>query len=118
MELRHRLLVFANDPKFDLLKRELSRLSCPFRTKQAAIEVDFSDNDSFSSNLKALAKEHNFWLVSGLHYEKEEILAAEWVEVSVGEFQYPQPENVVVAAFSEHSKEGSSYLEASYDLTE
>lgn len=115
MELRHRLLVFDHDPKFHILKVELDRLGCIYKTKDHVIEINFSDNVHYSKELIRFARKNKFWLVTYLYYEEAEIHNSEWVQVSVGEFQYPQPENPVVNTNASQSNP-ESYKEFTYDL--
>jgi hypothetical protein len=108
MELRHRLVAFSNSREYALLERKLQDIGCPYRvegkTPPFTIVAWLSDDDPRSTGLMEFANTHGIVLTSGLYYTEEEIAAAEWVVVEVGEFQYPQPED--------------AYLSQTYDLSD
>jgi hypothetical protein len=105
MELRHRILAFSNSPNFEFLKLELQKLRCVYKFNEngalSSIEYTFSEHESYAARLIEFANYHQIIVQSGLFYEEEEILNAEWVIAAVGEYQYPQPED--------------NYKEATYD---
>jgi hypothetical protein len=108
MEIRHRIIQFQNDPKFNTLKTELDRLNrkCYFTENKplSFIEYTFSDQDPLSEQLLDFVKSNDLYIQSALYYSDAEIMDAEWVTVEVGEFQYPQPED--------------SYKGGTYDLSD
>ncbi|MHC4565784.1 MAG: hypothetical protein ACYTE3_08490 [Planctomycetota bacterium] len=102
MELRHRILQFNNSPKYDIVKDELDRLGCKYKRNESSIECTFRDEDDTAQHLLAFAKSYDLLLQSYLQYSDDEVMNAEWVISSVGEYQYPQPED--------------GYLEATYNM--
>lgn len=99
MELKHRILVFDNSPKYDLLKSFLDSLGCKYKIIDVGIEYLFPESDPLANELKEFATQHKVLLQTGLYYEESEIDNAEWVIANVGEFQYPQPEEYIEVTY-------------------
>ncbi len=100
MEMRHRILQFSNDPKkYNLLKSELDKLGCiykitPMGLSVFSLEYDLSENAPYAQRLIKFAKRNDIWVYSAIHYDRDEILQAEWVVVNVGEYQFPEDEYI------------------------
>jgi hypothetical protein len=103
MELRHRIYQFSNGPKFDLLKSFLEGLECAYQFHEngplSLIEYRFSEVDPQASVLKEFVTIHDITLQSALYYKEGEINNSEWVIVTVGEFQYPQPDGYIEVTY-------------------
>jgi hypothetical protein len=102
MEVRHRILQFNNSPKYEQLRKELDRLGWPYEITIlgssgdepfSSIECLISENDPLFPTISELIRKYDFYVQVGVYYSDEDIEAADWVYASVGEFQYPQPED-------------------------
>lgn len=100
MEIKYRILQFDNSPNYDLLKSFLDKLGCKYKTIDVGIEYRFPESDPLVNELKEFAIQHKIILDSGLYYDEAEIDNAEWVVATVGEFQYPYPEDSIEVTYN------------------
>ena len=112
MEIRHRILEFSGQKKYDILKAELDKIGTHYEIKllgsiggieKKSIEYWTTENDTLYPYIAKLIKKHKFYVQSGLYYSEDDINSAEWLWATAGEFQYPQPED--------------TYKEVTYDLS-
>ncbi len=115
MEVRHRILEFNSSPKYERLQKELDKLGAAYKIEtlgsigdkeHRSIEFTISESDPLFPVISELIGKYNFYAQVGVYYSQKDIEAAEWVHATVGEYQYPQPED------------GFRYLEATYDASD
>jgi hypothetical protein len=115
MDIRHRILEFNNSPKYERLQGELDKLGAVYKIEtlgsiggkeSRSIEFTVSENDPLFPVISELIEKHDFYAQTGVYYSQQDIEAAEWVYASVGEYQYPQPED------------DFGYIEATYDTSD
>jgi hypothetical protein len=115
MEIRHRLLEFSWDPKYELLKKELDRIGASYEIKimgysstgvprSHSIEFNINESDALYPVVEQLIDKYEFSVQTDVHYDKEDFDKAEWFYTGTGEYQYPQPEDDPI-----------EYLKATYD---
>jgi hypothetical protein len=102
MEVRHRILQFNNSPKYEQLRKELDKLGAAYKIEilgsiggkeSRSIEFTVSENDPLFPVISELIEKYDFYTQTGVYYSQQDIEAAEWVYATVGEYQYPQPED-------------------------
>jgi len=115
MEIRHRILEFNNSPKYTRLQDELDKLGVTYKIEalgsiggkeSRSIEFIVSENDSLFPIISKLIEKYEFYTQTDVYYSQKDIETAEWVYATVGEYQYPQPEDDL------------SYREETYDISE
>lgn len=113
MEVRHRILQFNNSPKYEQLRKELDKLGAAYKIEilgsiggeqSRSIEFTVSEDDPLFPVISEPIEMYDFYTQTGVYYSQQGIEAAEWVYATVGEYQYPQPED--------------EYREATYDTSD
>ncbi|GEM_PF-1978984 len=114
MELRHRILEFSGSKEYETLKAELDKLGVRYKVtsfgsiggvEKTSIEYFITEDDPHYPLISKLIEKHGIYVQSGLHYSQDDINAAEWLWATAGEYQYPQPADVL------------GYLQATYDTS-
>lgn len=112
MEVRHRILEFSGSARYGILKAELGKIGVPYLLKvhgsiggveKSSIEYTVSESDPLYPHFAELIEKYGFWVQTGVHFSEQDIDEAEWFYATVGEFQYPQPED--------------TYIETTYDIS-
>jgi len=115
MEVRHRILEFNNSPKYDQVRKELDKLGAAYKIEILgsiggkefrSITFTVSENDPIFPVISELIEKYDFYTQTGVYYSQQDIEAAGWVYGTVGEYQYPQPED------------NFGYFEATYDTSD
>lgn len=101
MEVTYRLLEFNNTPAFATLKAQLDRIGARYTIKDLgsglppsqSLECVIGDRNPHFDAVRELSQVHGYHTQTSVVFSRTEVKTAEWLYVTAGEFQYPQPES-------------------------
>ncbi len=108
MEIRHRFYYNMSQKHARILLKCLEKYDLLYETHEFGegfrfIEYTISENDDLFPVFEKLIRRHKLDVQTGVYFDENDFLNADWFYMSAGEYQYPQPED--------------RFIEVTYDLT-